>query len=250
MSMYPKYLKVKLYRLTAVCICLFVSCSQLRGERIKGNRHKITPIIGFAFNSTTPFTISPSPALKIDYVNGDNFRIPLTLRYQYRMKHGHLLGLDLLANHNPIYLKPAYFSKDLNTFVGPSVLNQKGHMFGGDIHYSKVIDFKLIEVFGFVGIGGYFLQPDNALAKDFSWYKNADPEFYTFAVAASYKSSKSFMPVSTFGCGARFKHLEAGLNYQYALSSPINSFEYNGVVFKNNMRFRSMGYYIAYRIDL
>lgn len=247
--MYQVHSKLNLFLRLSVMLAFLLASVHLYAEKIKGKRHNVTPMIGFAMNSTSPFTISPSPNLKIDYVNGDNFRIPLSLRYQYRMRHGHLLGLDVLANYNPLYLKPAYYSKDQNGFVGPSVLNQSGNMLGGDIHYSKVIDIKIIEVFGFVGIGGYFLQPDNRLLGDFNWYKNADPEFYEFAVAASNNSSKKFLPVSTFGFGARFKHLEAGINYQYSLSSPVNSFEYQGVKFNNPIRFRSLGYYVAYRFE-
>jgi hypothetical protein len=57
------------------------------------------------------------------------------------------------------------------------------------------------------------------------------------------------MPMTTFGFVARFKHLEGGLNYQYSLVSPVNAFEYQGIRFNNNMRFRSVGYYLAYRFE-
>jgi len=235
-------------RLLALCVVLCASVNAVQAKKNIEHRHSITPMLGLANNATTPFSISPNPMLKIDYVNGDNMRIPVSLRYQYRMSHGNRLGIDFLGNNNPMYVKPSFYTKDIG-FVGPSVINHKGTMLGADIHYSKTIDIKLIEVFGFLGIGGYFQASDNTLTADYTWYKNAAPEFYEFAVAASNNTVKRFMPITTFGFGARFKHLEGGLNYQYSLVSPVNAFEYQGIRFNNNMRFRSVGYYLAYRFE-
>ncbi len=89
-------------------------------------------------------------------------------------------------------------------------------MIGGNIHYSKAIDFKLLEIFGFLGFGAYAQFPDanNAYTQDYSvGIKMPVPEFYPFAVAATQNALKSILPMSTIGFGARLKHLEAGLNY-------------------------------------
>jgi hypothetical protein len=153
-----------------------------------------------------------------------------------------------LGNYNPLIVKPSFYSKDMG-FVGPSVINHKGTMMGADIHYSKTIDIKLIEVFGFLGFGAYLQKADNTLTQDYAWYKDAIPEFYSFAIAVTNQSIKRVLPITTFGFGARFKHLEGGLNYQYSLLSPVNGFDYQGIHFNNNMRFKSIGYYLAYRLE-
>ena len=243
------HISCRLYRFQLVLVLLLLA--NVNGIQAKNkieHRHSLTPMLGLASNSTSAFSISPDPSLRIDYLNGDNTRIPINLRYQYRMRHGNRLGVDVLGNYNPLYVKPSFYSKDFG-YVGPSVLNQKGSMIGADVHYSKTIDIKLMEVFGFIGLGGYLQEADQTLTKDYSWYKNASADFYTFAVAATNQSVKRFLPITTFGFGARFKHLEGGLNYQYSLSSPINAFTYQGVKFENNLRFKSLGYYIAYRFE-
>ena len=234
--------KVAFFLLLSVCT------SHGWSQAFKKKRHSITPMIGLANNFTTPFSNSPSANLRIDYTNGDNQRIPLSLRYQYRMKHGNRFGVDFLCNYNPLTLNPKYYLENYG-FVGPVVLAHSGSMIGGDLHYSKTIDIKLIEVFGFLGIGGYWQFPDNQNTQNFDWYKDATPEFYEFAVASTNNSIKSFLPITIFGFGARFKHLEGGLNYQFSLTSPVNSFQYDGVEFRNEMRFRSLGYYVAYRVE-
>ncbi len=238
----------RMLRFYALALLLHASNFSVQAKNKIEHRHSLTPMLGLASNSTSAFSISPDPSLRIDYLNGDNTRIPINLRYQYRMRHGNRLGVDILGNYNPLYVKPSFYSKDFG-YVGPSVLNQKGSMIGADVHYSKTIDIKLMEVFGFIGLGGYLQEADQTLTKDYSWYKNASADFYTFAVAATNQSVKRFLPITTFGFGARFKHLEVGLNYQYSLSSPINTFTYQGVKFENNLRFKSLGYYIAYRFE-
>lgn len=231
-----------------IVLIAFFNFGVTEAQVFKKKRHSITPMFGLANNSITPFSLSPSPDLKIEYSNGDNWRIPFTLRYQYRMNHGNRFGVDFLGNYNPIILTPKYYSAKMG-YVGPTVLPNKGQMLGGDIHYSKTIDIKLIEVFGFIGIGGYWQFPDNTQTENFNWYKNADSIFYDFAKASTFESARSFLPITTFGFGARFKHLEGGLNYQFSLMSPVNSFEYEGVTFRNHIRFQSLGYYAAYRFE-
>lgn len=221
---------------------------QSKAQLFKNKRHSITPMVGYANNGITQFTIYPTATLKIDYFNGDEYRMPVTLRYQYKMNHGHKLGIDLLGNYNPISLHPA--SKDpILGFTGPVISPQLGSMYGADIHYSKTIDIKVIQAFGFVGLGAYYQPTDYSQTKDYSWYRHAPAEFYDFAVASTNNSVREILPITNFGVGARVKHIEIGYNYQISLNSPINSFEYNGVKFNNNLRFRSKGFYVGYRYE-
>jgi len=242
---------MKITSLTPIILfaVLVLNLDVLSAQTFKKKRHSVTAIMGLANNMTTPFTQSPDPRLKIDYLNGDPIAIPVSFRYQYRMDHGNRLGIDVMGNRNPLYLKPSFFDPDFG-FTGPSIaLNST--MIGGNIHYSKAIDFKLIEIFGFLGFGVYaqFSDPNNAYTQDYSWYKNASPEFYPFAKAATHNALNNVLPMSTIGFGARLKHLEAGLNYQVSIGSPVNDFEYEGVRFTNNIRYRSLGYYVAYRVE-
>jgi hypothetical protein len=80
-------------------------------------------------------------------------------------------------------------------------------------------------------------------------YKGASAEFYDFAPLVCNNSLKSFMPLVTFGAGVRFKHLEAGLNNQVSLASPVNSFAYNGFKHSVPLSWKSIGYYVGYRIE-
>lgn len=232
----------------ATILVLFSIQNTAIAQKFKGNRHSITPMVGIANNTSTEFSQSVSSTLKIEYMSGDAFRMPVGLRYQYRMRHGNRIGADLLGNYLPLMVSPSFRDAGYG-YTGPLVLNQKGTMLGGDIHYSKTIDIKVLEAFGYLGLGGYALQPLNDQTANYSWYIGATPEFYDFAVAATHNSVKKFMPITTFGFGARLKHLEAGVNYQYSLNSPINSFDYKGVTYNNNIRFRSVGYYVAYRFE-
>ncbi len=229
-------------------LAIFNSENTAIAQKFKGNRHSITPMAGIANNTTTAFTQSVSSTLRIEYSNGDNLRMPVGLRYQYRMSHGNRLGADLLGNYLPLMALPSYRDGAYG-YIGPMVLNQKGTMLGGDIHYAKTIDIKVLEAFGYLGLGGYALQPLNDQTANYSWYVGATPEFYDFAVAATHNSVKKFMPITTFGFGARLKHLEVGVNYQYSLNSPIKPFEYKGVTYNNNIRFHSVGYYVGYRFE-
>ena len=119
--------KMLLWRVTLL-LAVFGNFSLQAKNKIE-HRHSLTPMIGLASNSTSAFSISPDPSLRIDYLNGDHTRIPINLRYQYRMRQGNRLGFDVLGNYNPIYVKPSFYSKDFG-YVGPSVLNQKGSMIG------------------------------------------------------------------------------------------------------------------------
>jgi hypothetical protein len=242
-------MKAKFLPLLILFALSVLAADRLNAQIFKKKRHSVNAMMGLANNMTTPFTQSPDPRLKIDYLNGDPIAIPVSFRYQYRMDHGNRIGFDVMGNRNPLYLRPSFYHADFG-FTGPSIaLNST--MIGGNIHYSKAIDFKLLEIFGFLGFGAYAQFPDanNAYTQDYSWYKNAIPEFYPFAVAATQNALKSILPMSTIGFGARLKHLEAGLNYQVSIGSPVNDFVYENVVFTNNIRYRSLGYYVAYRIE-
>jgi|GEM_PF-1417867 len=211
-----------------------------------GKRHSITPMFGIASNSTTPFSISPTQSLKVGYYNGDELRTPVSLRYQYRMRHGIQLGADLLGNYNPLFFKPAFYYQ--GSYIGPMV-PRNGNMLGGDFHVSKTLKIKIIEAFGFMGIGGYSQQVDNSMTKDYSWYKNAPSEFYDFAVAYTNNVTRKYVPITKFGFGARIKHIEVGVNREYSLVSPVKSFTYQGRNYENNSRFQSLGFYLAYRYE-
>lgn len=242
-------MKIKSLPLLLLMVLSFLNLEIVNAQIFKKKRHSITAIMGLANNMTTPFTQSPDPSLKIEYVNGDPIALPVSLRYQYRMDHGNRFGIDVMGNRNPMYLRPSFYHPDFG-FTGPSIaLNST--MIGGNIHYSKAIDFKLIEIFGFLGFGAYaqFSDVNNTYTQDYSWYKNASPEFYPFAKAATHNALNTVLPMSTIGFGARLMHLEAGLNYQVSIGSPVRDFEYQGVRFTNNIRYRSLGYYVAYRIE-
>jgi hypothetical protein len=211
-----------------------------------GKRHSITPMFGLANNSTTPFSISPTQSLIVGYYNGDELRTPVSLRYQYRMRHGIQLGADLLGNYNPLFFKPAFYYQ--GSYIGPMV-PRNGNMLGGDFHVSKTLKIKIIEAFGFMGIGGYSQQVDNSMTKDYSWYINAPTEFYDFAVASTNNVTRKFLPITKYGFGARIKHLEVGLNREYSLLSPVKSFTYQGQSYENYSRFKSIGFYVAYRYE-
>lgn len=211
-------------------------------------RHSITPIFGFNSNRITPLTIAPSADLRIDYNNGDELRMPITLRYQYFINKGNSVGVDFLGNFNNIWLHPAYRFQNFG-FLGPVVISHPGTMLGGDLHYSRTIDVKLFKLYGLLGFGGYFLRPDNTYTQDYSWYRDASPDFYEFAVAATNNKVKSFMPITNLGLGLRFKHIELGVNFQYSLSSPVKGFEYKGIQYNNNLRFSSKGCFVGYRFE-
>lgn len=231
----------------AINLLMFIFLNPSMAQQFTGKRHSITPIFGIANNYITPFSIMPNPSLKIDYSNGDELRTPVSLRYQYRMRHGIQLGIDFLGNYNPLSIHPAYYTQ-MGGFIGPHV-PRDGTMLGGDFHFSKTIEIKLIEAFGFIGIGGYSQRFDNNVTRDYSWYISAPSEFYEFAVASTNNTIKKFMPITKFGIGARFNHLEVGINREYSLGSPVKSFDYQGVNYENNIRFRSIGFYVAYRYE-
>lgn len=211
-----------------------------------GKRHSITPMFGLANNSTTPFSISPTQSLRFSVSNGDEFRTPVSVRYQYRMRHGIQLGVDFLGNYNPMVLEPEFNSQI--GFIGPHIPSA-GNSLGGDFHVSKTLKIKIIEAFGFMGIGGYSQRVDNSMTKDYSWYINAPTEFYDFAVASTNNVTRKYLPITKFGFGARIKHLEVGVNREYSLLSPVKSFTYQGQNYENNSRFKSIGFYVAYRYE-
>jgi hypothetical protein len=246
-----KWLVIKQF---AVYLLLLVFVSPIKSQDIankpKGftsKRHSITPMFAIANNFTTPFSISPNPSLRVSNINGDEIRTPLSIRYQYRMRHGIQLGADFLVNYNPMGLKPEFDTQ--YGYVGP-VIPTDGNLLGGDFHVSKTIKVKIIEAFGYVGIGGYSQRVDNSLTKDYSWFRNAPSEFYDFAVASTNNVTRKFLPITKFGIGVRLKHLEIGVNREYSLVSPVKSFTYEGVNYENKAaRFKSLSFHIGYRYE-
>ena len=126
---------------------------------------------------------------------------------------------------------------------------RNGNMLGGDFHVSKTLKIKIIEAFGFMGIGGYSQRVGNSMTKDYSWYINAPTEFSDFAVASTNNVTRKYLPITKFGFGARIKHLEVGVNREYSLLSPVKSFTYQGQNYENHSRFKSIGFYVAYRYE-
>jgi len=209
-------------------------------------RHSITLMASLSNTGINPFTLQVSPSLRCVYENGETINTPIAVRYQYRMKRGNRLGVDYQNMYCPISFHPQYQTNNFG-FGGPLVPAVGSNLQGFNVHYSKAIDIKLLEVFGFVGAGGYYTGNPSTATADYSWYKSASTEFYEFAPAATNNVIKSFIPMLHFGAGVRFKHLEGGINNQFSLSSPIKPIEYQGSTFHNNIRLKSIGYYIAYR---
>jgi hypothetical protein len=210
--------------------------------------HSVMPYMGIANTGVTNYTLRVSHGLQVSYNSGDRLRTPVGLRYQYRMKKGNIFGADFFSIYNPLIITPQYL--DANSVFGGPAMTSAQNMLGADIHFSKTIDIKIIEVFGMAGIGGYLSNKAGIdMSSDFSWYKGASTEFYDFAPLVCNNSLKSFMPLVTFGAGVRFKHLEAGLNNQMSLASPVNSFTYNGFKHSVPLSWKSIGYYVGYRFE-
>jgi hypothetical protein len=235
-------------KLSIFVLSLIIYLNPIWAQKPREKRHSLTPIIGLASNTSTLFTISPNNDVKIDYLSGDEIRLPITLRYQYKISNGNFAGIDILGNYNTLYMRPSYNTLS-SGYVGPSVISHAGSMIGVNIHYSKTIDLKLFRVFGKFGLGGYRQNPDNTYTKDYNWYRNASPMFYDFAVAATNNTVRKFMPITTLCLGIRYKHIEFGLNHQYSLRSPVKSFEYQGIQYDNKLRFVSKGCFVGYRFE-
>jgi hypothetical protein len=236
-----------IFRQMPILALLFVwtQTPSLMADKPRKNRHSITPMLGIARNTTTPFTLSPAANLRIQYLNGDQLRNPFMLRYDYRLNKGSSIGGSLLLNHNPLYLNPQFNN---GTFIGPGIINHAGTMPGLTAHYSGSMSLGLVRIFGTAGLGAYRQQPNEALTSDYSWYKNAPAAFYDFAVASTYQSIRRVLPISALSAGVKLKQLEFSWVMQRSLLSPVRPFEYNGVAFKNNIRFRSSGFYVAYQL--
>lgn len=215
------------------------------GDKPGKNRHSITPMLGITRNVTTPLTLSPGANLRIQYLNGDQLRNPFMLRYDYRLKKGSSVGGSLLLNHNPLYLNPQFSN---GAFIGPGIINHAGTMPGLTAHYTGSISLGLVRLLGSFGLGAYRQFPNEALTADYSWYKNAPAAFYDFAVASTHQSIRRWLPISALSVGLKFKQLEFSWMIHRSLRSPVRPFEYNGVEFKNNIRFRSSGFFLAYQI--
>ena len=135
-------------------------------------------------------------------------------------------------------------------FIGPVVDAQAGSLPGLLFHYSASMNFKLIKFFGSAGLGSYLQRPVEGLTADYSLYKNAPAEFYPFAVAATHQSIRRMLPISAINLGFRLKHLECSWMLHRSFQSPVKPFECNGVAIDNNLRFRSMGFYLDYCFEL
>ncbi len=209
--------------------------------------HSIMSMIGLAGTGIGDYSLRVSHGLQVSYSSGDRMRTPIGVRYQYRMKKGHILGIDLMGIYNPIIITPQYL--DATGFSGPAITCSQ-YMSGGNIHYSKTIDFKLIELFGMAGFGGYFTgNGPHDKVTDFAWYKGGSTEFYDFAPVVTNNVLNKFIPVVAFGGGVRFRHLEVGLNNQVSLNSPVKNFTYNGYAHNVPLMWKSFGYYVGYRFE-
>lgn len=224
------------------CICI------ASNTFAKYPKHSFMPMLGLASTGISDYSLRVSHGLQVSYTSGDKLRTPFGIRYQYRMKKGNIVGVDFLSVYNPLIITPQYLDASSN-FGGPSMAAGK-NMIGGNIHYSKTIDIKLIEIFGMAGIGGYLVANSTINnTSDYSWYKDGGPGFYEFAPAVTNNVLKNFMPVVAFGGGVRFRHLEAGLFNQISMSGPVKNFTYNGYTHSIPLSWKSMGYYVGYRIE-
>ncbi len=211
-------------------------------------KHSFMPMLGLVNTGINDYSLRVSHELQVTYSSGDRLRTPFGIRYQYRMKKGNIIGLDFVSVYSPMIITPQYLDA-ASVFGGPSMTAGR-NMAGGNIHYSKTIDLKILEVFGMAGFGGYFTGArSNTIATDYSWYKGADSAFYDFAPVVTNNAFKKFMPVIAFGFGVRFKHLEVGLHNQVSLSGPVNDFTYNGYRHSVPLNWKSIGYYIGYRLE-
>lgn len=218
------------------------------GAFAKYPKHSIMPMLGLASTGINDYALRVSHGLQVTYTSGDRLRTPIGIRYQYRMKKGNIIGLDLVSVYCPMIITPQYLDAS-SGFGGPSMTAGR-NMAGGSIHYSKTIDIKLLEVFGTAGFGGYFTGArSNIMTTDYSWYKGADSGFYDFAPVVTNNAFRKFMPVIAFGFGVRFRHLEAGLHNQVSLSGPVKDFTFNGYTHSVPLNWKSIGYYIGYRIE-
>lgn len=174
-------------------------------------KHSIMPMIGLSSAGITDYSLRVSHGLQVSYSSSDRMRTPLGVRYQYRMKKGQILGADFMGIYSPIIITPQYL--DASTGFGGPAMSCGQYMTGGNIHFSKTIDIKLIEIFGMAGVGGYFTGTGNsAKTTDNAWYKDGGAGFYDFAPTVTNNALKKFMPIVAFGFGVRFKHLEGGVN--------------------------------------
>jgi hypothetical protein len=232
---------------------LFALSNALSADIPGKGRHSITPMLGITSNrnTPTPYVLSPGANLQIRYLNGDEMRMPLALRYDYRLKKGRTVGASMLMNYNPLYLAPAFRANTsgFDMFIGPAVGAQTGNLPGLLFHYSASMNFKLIKFFGSAGLGSYLQRPVEDLTADYSWYKYAPAEFYPFAVAATHQSTRRLLPITAISLGFRLKNVECSWSLHRSLLSPVKPFEYNGVQFENNIRFRSIGFYLGYRFE-
>lgn len=227
---------------------LFLLGSLLTATYGKYPKHSFMPMLGLSSTGIGDHSLRVSHGLQVSYSSGDRLRTPLGLRYQFRMKKGNILGADISSLYNPIVITPQYLDA-ASVFGGPAMAYGR-NMIGGNIHYSKTIDIKIIEAFGMAGFGGYFTgNSGNAKSTDYAWYQNAGAGFYSFAPIVTNQALKRFLPVVVFGCGVRFKHLEAGLHNQVSLSSPVKDFTYNGYTHSVPLSWKSIGYYIGYRFE-
>jgi hypothetical protein len=224
---------------------VWIQTPSLMADKPRKNRHSITPMLGIARNTTTPLTLSPAANLRIQYLNGDQWRNPFMLRYDYRLNKGSSIGGSLLLNYSPLYLNPQFNN---GMFIGPGIINHAGTMPGLAAHYSGSLSLGLVRLFGSFGLGAYRQFPHETLSADYSWYKNAPAAFYDFAVASTHQSIRRLLPISILNAGVKFKQLEFSWVMHRSLWSPVRPFEYNGATFKNNIRFRSSGFYVAYQI--
>jgi hypothetical protein len=211
-------------------------------------KHSIMPMVGLASTGISDYSLRLSNGLQVSYASGDRLRTPLGIRYQYRMKKGNILGADVLSVFNSLSILPQY--PDATSQLSGPIMALGGDMMGANIHYSKTIDIKMIEIFAMAGFGGYFMgNRSNNLTTDYSWYKNADPGFYDFAPVVTNNVLKKFMPVVDLGFGIRFKHMEAGLHNQISLSSPVKDFTYNGQSHSVPLSWKSIWFYVGYRFE-
>ena len=239
----------------AAALSLLLSIGSLKASTEKKEpkwqekRHSFMPHMAlgtFAFGSVTQ---QVSPDFQCRYYSGENGGVAAGLLYEYRLGRMKYIGLQAQAIPNRLAMSPEHAAGFMG-YIGPVVWEGNSNFLAPSISYSQTFDLKFIEAVGRIQLGGLMLGTRNASLADYSWYKNAPEEFYAFAPAATSGMLKSFIPTASLSYGIRFKHLEAILSKQFALSSALNPLEYQGASLPMRLGYSSQTIQIGYRWEM
>lgn len=212
-------------------------------------RHSLMPHMGLGTFGFGSLTQQISPEYQCSYYGSEPGGIAAGLQYEYRLGRMKYVGLQAQMVPNTLAMSPEFAAGFLG-YVGPVVWEGSSNFLAPSFTYSQTFDLKWIEAVGRINVGGLMLGSRNAMLADYSWYKNAPEEFYSFAPAATQNMVKSFIPIAGLSYGIRFKHLEATLSQQFSMSSALNPLNYNGSSQRMNLRYSSQTIQIGYRWEI